>query len=77
MIMAVILTGVLIFIVALIFKYWLKIKVGFGISGLFLILLPHSIGFVRPYDSSTFIYTGIAALLGVFLLVADVVRQKR
>ena len=77
MYVAVILTAVLIFIVALIFKYWLKIRVRFGISGLFLILLPHSIGFVRPYDSSTFIYTGIASLIGVFLLVIDVVKQKK
>ena len=77
MYVAIILTAVLIFIVAMIFKYWLKIRVGFGISGLFLILLPHAIGFVRPFDSSTFIYTGIAALLGMFVLVADVVRQKK
>lgn len=76
MYVAVILTGMLIFIVSLIFKYWLKIKMRFGISGLFLILLPHSIGFIRPFDSITFIYTGIASLVGVFLLVADVVKQK-
>jgi hypothetical protein len=77
MVIAVIVTGALIFIVALIFKYWLKIKLGFGMSGLVLILLPHSIGFIRPYDSGTFIYMGIAALVGVFLLVVDVARQKK
>lgn len=77
MYVAIILTGILILLVYLVFKRWLKINMRFGTSGLFLILLPHSIGYIRPFDSSTFIYTGIASLIGVFLLVVDVVRQKK
>ncbi|MBN2185141.1 MAG: hypothetical protein JW746_07410 [Candidatus Krumholzibacteriota bacterium] len=77
MYLAVILTAVLIALIYYIFKLWFKIRLRYGISGLFLLLLPNSIGIVRPLDSETFIVTLILATIGVFLLVADVVKQKQ
>ncbi len=76
MYIAVILTGVLIGSIYYLFRFWFKIGLRYGISGLFLLLLPHSIGVVRPLDSGTFVVTLILAVVGLIMLAADIVKQS-
>ena len=75
MYIAVILTGALIGSIYYLFRFWFKIGLRYGISGLFLLLLPHSIGIVRPLDSGTFIVTLPLAVIGLIMLASDIVKQ--
>ncbi len=72
----VILAAVMILILYFIFKAWLKIKLKYGIAGLFLLITPHALGIVRPIDSSTYIVTLGLAFIGVILLAADIAKQR-
>lgn len=74
---AVILNAIVLIILYFIFRAWLKIKLLFGILGLLLIIMPHTIGIVRSFDSETCIATLVLATLGTILLVADVAKQKK
>ena len=76
MYLTVILTGVLLLLVYYLFKLWFKIRLRYGVAGMFMLILPHSIGIVRPLDSETFVITLILSTIGLFLLVADVAKQK-
>ena len=77
MYLVVILTGVLLLLIYYIFKFWFKIRLRYGVAGLFLLLMPHSIGIARSLDSETCIITLILSTIGLFILVADVVKQKQ
>jgi len=74
MYMIVILTSVGIYLIYLALRYMLKIKLSYGIGGLFLILMPYSIGILRTLDSSTCIITLALSVIGIFLVVSNVVR---
>ena len=74
---AVILNAILMLILYLIFKAWLKIELVFGIAGMILIIMPHTIGIVRGLDSETCIATLVSATLGTIMLVADVAKQMK
>ena len=76
MYLAVILTGVLLLLIYYIFKLWFKIRLRYGIAGVLLLLMPHSIGIARSLDSETCIITLILSTAGLFILVADIVKQK-
>ena len=72
----VILAAVVILILYFIFKMWLDVKLRYGIAGLFLVITPHTLGIVRPIDSSTYIVTLILTFIGVILLAADIAKQR-
>lgn len=73
----VVLAAVVILILYFIFSIWLKVKLRYGIAGLFLLITPHALGIVSPVDSDTYIVTLVLAFIGVILLVADVSKQQR
>ena len=76
MYLTVILTGILLLLIYYVFKLWLKIKLRYGMAGVLLLLMPHSIGIVRSLDSETCIITLILSTAGLFILVADIAKQK-
>ena len=72
----VVLAAVMILILYFIFRAWLKVRLRYGIAGLFLIITPHALGIVRPIDSSTYSVTLGLAFIGVILLAADIAKQR-
>lgn len=70
------LTALLILILYFILRLWLKVKLGYGIAGLFLLITPHTLGIVRPIDSSTYIITTGLAFIGVVLVAADIAKHR-
>ena len=71
----VILSAVIILILYFIFSIWLKVKLRYGIAGMFLLVTPHTLGIVRPIDSETHIVILGLTIIGVILLAADIAKQ--
>lgn len=72
-IITVILTAVGIYAICLILKAWKRIRIKYGVAGMVLLLMPHSLGIVVfPDDKWYFIATLIGAVFGLFLFAGDI-----
>lgn len=72
----VILTGTGILVISIVLNRILGVQLRYGAAGLLLVIMPHALGIVRPFDSHTFAVTLILAVIGVFLLALDIAKQK-
>ncbi len=77
MYLVVVLTAVGILIVHYLIKLAFKINLRYGMASLYLILMPHAIGIYKSLDSSTCIVTLLLSTIGIFVLIADISRQKQ
>lgn len=69
-------TGAVILGVYFILRAALGIRLRYGTAGLFLVLIPHSIGAVRPYGPGTFAANAAAAVAGILLIAAYVSKNR-
>lgn len=77
MYLAVVLAAAVIVVLYILVRYLLRVNLSYGIAGLFLLILPHTIGMYRSIDRGTCIATLILSVIGIMLLVADVAKQRR
>ncbi len=74
-ILAIVLTGLGIYVISLALKAWRGIKIKNGFSGMVLLLMPHSLGIVRYRgDAWYFILTLGLTIIGIFLFSSDMPR---